>query len=167
MVEMTPIGRVAAGRAQPDDDFWGDSESRIELADAIPTEALDGIEAFSHVEIVFVFDRVAPGKVVLGARHPRNNADWPLVGIFAQRGKDRPNRIGCTIVRVVGRKGRSLIVSELDAVAGTPVLDIKPVFAEYLPRAAVTQPEWSHEVMRDYWSVAEHGTGDRGKRHEP
>ena len=117
--EMTPIGRVAAGRAQPDDDFWGGSESRIELADEMPTEALDGIEDFSHVEIVFIFDRVAPTRIVLGARHPRNNADWPLVGILAQRGKDRPNRIGCTIVRVVAREGRSLIVSELDAVEGT------------------------------------------------
>jgi tRNA (adenine37-N6)-methyltransferase len=164
---MTPIGRVAAGRAQPDDDFWGGSESRIELADEMPTEALDEIEEFSHAEIVFVFDRVAPARIVPGARHPRNNTDWPLVGILAQRGKDRPNRIGCTIVRIVGREGRSLIVAELDAVVGTPVLDIKPVFAEYLPRTAVTQPEWSHEVMRDYWSVAEPATRDREKGHEP
>jgi tRNA (adenine37-N6)-methyltransferase len=135
------------------DDFWGGAETRIELTDAIPGEALDGIEDFSHAEIVFVFDRVDPARIVTGARHPRNNADWPLVGIFAQRGKNRPNRIGCTIVRVLRRDGRTLFVSGLDAVDGTPVLDIKPVMAEYLPAGPVEQPEWSHEVMRDYWAA--------------
>jgi tRNA (Thr-GGU) A37 N-methylase len=77
------------------------------------------------------------------------------VGIFAQRGKNRPNRIGCTIVRVLGRERRSLLVAELDATEGTPVLDVKPVFAEYLPRGPVTQPEWAREVMWDYWSERE------------
>jgi len=147
------IAFVRGGRDQAEDDFWGGTQSRIVLVDSIPTEALDGIEAFSHVEVVFLFDRVDPATIVSGARHPRGNPDWPLVGILAQRGKNRPNRIGCSIVRVIGRDGRTLVCSELDATDGTPVLDIKPVFAEYLPRRPVVQPDWSHEIMRDYWAV--------------
>jgi tRNA-Thr(GGU) m(6)t(6)A37 methyltransferase TsaA len=150
---MEPIGFVRGGRTAVRDDFWGGAEARIELMDAIPSEALDGIEGFSHAEIVFVFDRVDPARIVTGARHPRNNPGWPLVGIFAQRGKNRPNRIGCSIVRVLRRDGRTLFVSGLDAVDGTPVLDIKPVLKEYLPSDPVEQPEWSHEVMREYWAA--------------
>lgn len=153
MFTVTPIAFVRGGRDQAEDDFWGGTESRMVLADGIPTEALEGIEAFSHVEVVFLFDRVDPAKIVSGARHPRNNPEWPLVGILAQRGKNRPNRIGCSIVRVLRREGRMLVVSELDAIEGTPVLDIKPVFAEFLPREPVVQPDWSHEIMRDYWAV--------------
>jgi tRNA-Thr(GGU) m(6)t(6)A37 methyltransferase TsaA len=150
---MEPVGHVRGARRDVEDDFWGDTESRIELADGMPAEALTGIEDFSHAEIVFLFDRVDPEKVVTGARRPRNNPEWPLVGIFAQRGKNRPNRIGCTIVRILGREGRTLRVSELDAVEGTPVLDIKPVFAEYLPKGDVVQPSWAREVMREYWAA--------------
>jgi tRNA (Thr-GGU) A37 N-methylase len=88
---------------------------------------------------------------VAGARHPRNNPAWPQVGIFAQRGKNRPNRLGLTTVRILGVAGRELRVAELDALDGTPVLDIKRVLAEFLPRGPIRQPDWSHELMRDYW----------------
>lgn len=90
-------------------------------------------------------------KIVTGGRHPRDNPAWPRIGIFAQRAKSRPNRIGSTICRVVRREGRDLIVAELDAIDGTPVLDIKPVMREFLPREEVRQPEWSRELMREYW----------------
>jgi tRNA (adenine37-N6)-methyltransferase len=73
------------------------------------------------------------------------------VGIFAQRAKDRPNRLGVTIVASASREGRILHVTGLDAVDGTPVLDIKPVMAEFLPRGEVRQPAWSHELMAEYW----------------
>ena len=84
-------------------------------------------------------------------RHPRNNPEWPEVGIFAQRAKNRPNRIGCTICRVIRRDGRRLWVAELDAIDGTPVLDLKPVMAEFLPREEVRQPKWAGELMSQYW----------------
>jgi tRNA (Thr-GGU) A37 N-methylase len=73
------------------------------------------------------------------------------VGIFAQRGKTRPNRIGSTICRIVGVEGRTLVVAELDAIHGTPVIDIKPVMQEFLPREPVRQPEWAHQLMKNYW----------------
>jgi tRNA-Thr(GGU) m(6)t(6)A37 methyltransferase TsaA len=150
-LEVEAIGWVEAARAEAEDDFWGGSESCIVLADRFPEDALQGIEDFSHVEVLFLFDRVAPEKVVSGARHPRSNHDWPAVGIFAQRGKNRPNRIGSTICRVLRREGRRLFVAELDAIDGTPVLDLKPVMQEFLPREEVHQPPWSRELMRRYW----------------
>jgi tRNA (adenine37-N6)-methyltransferase len=149
---IDPIGYVRGARAVAEDDFWGDQEARIELTEAFTDAALRGLDAFSHAEIVFLFDRVAPSDVVTGARHPRNNRAWPAVGIFAQRGRNRPNRIGTTICRVVRVDATSLVVAELDAIDGTPVLDIKPVMAEFLPRDAIRQPDWSHELMREYWS---------------
>jgi tRNA (Thr-GGU) A37 N-methylase len=106
------------------------------------------------VEVLFLFDQVDSSKIVTGARHPTNNSNWPAIGIFAQRGKDRPNRIGSTICRVLRREGRRLFVAELDAIDGTPVLDIKPVMSEFLPRQEVRQPSWSRELMSRYWEKA-------------
>ncbi|MGH7789003.1 MAG: SAM-dependent methyltransferase [Candidatus Binatia bacterium] len=151
-VAMEPIGTVEAGRTQAEDDYWGGAEACLVLAERFEPDALQGLEDFSHAEVLFFFDRVEPAKIVTGARHPRNNPDWPAVGIFAQRGKNRPNRIGSTICRILRRDGRRLYVAELDAIDGTPVLDIKPVMAEFLPRDPVRQPAWSRELMRLYWA---------------
>ncbi len=150
--EIEPIGRVEATRNEAIDDDWGGMESTIVLDPRFEEDALAGLESFSHVEVIFVFDRVDPAKIVSGARHPRNNNDWPAVGIFAQRGKNRPNRIGSTVCRVLRRDGRRLVVAELDAIDGTPVVDLKPVMREFLPREAVRQPAWVGELMRAYWN---------------
>ena len=151
-IVMEPIAHVEGTRDVVEDDYWGGEETRIVLAAQYPDEALDGIEEFSHAEIIFFFDRLEPSKVFTGARRPRGNPEWPAVGVFAQRTKNRPNRMGATICRIVRREGRTLVVSGLDAIDGTPVLDIKPVFAEFLPAEPVTQPGWSHELMRFYWA---------------
>ena len=98
-----------------------------------------------------LFDRVPADSIVVGSRHPRKNPAWPCVGIFAQRAKARPNRLGATNVRFIGRDGNRLLVEGLDAVDGTPVLDIKPVMTEFLPAEPIRQPQWSHELMKDYW----------------
>jgi len=151
--EVEAIGYVRGPRSEAEDDYWGGEQARIVLTDAVGADALDGIEDFSHAEVLFCFDRVEPGKVVRDARHPRNNPAWPKVGILAQRGKNRPNRIGSTIVRVLQREGATLYVAELDAIDGTPVLDIKPVMTEFLPREPVRQPPWASDLMQDYWSM--------------
>ncbi len=148
---LTPAARVHGPRTAVEDDFWGDMPATIVLEPDIPDETLDGIEDFSHLEILFVFDRLPDDRTTASARHPRHNPAWPRVGVFAQRAKLRPNRLGATICRLVRREGRTLHVVGLDAIEGTPVLDIKPVFQEFLPREPVTQPAWSHELMRDYW----------------
>ena len=151
MIEIEPIGYVETARVEAKDDDWGGTESRIVLDDRFGADALQGLDAFSHVEVIFHFDRVEPERIVSGARHPRNNDDWPAVGIFAQRGKNRPNRIGSTICRVLGCEGLTLRVAELDAIDGTPVLDLKPVMQEFLPREPVEQPPWVAELMLAYW----------------
>lgn len=150
-IEIQPIGYVRAERPHAEDDFWGGEEATITLVDGFTAEALQGLDAFSHAEVIFYFHEVDDAKIVAGARHPRNNKEWPAVGILAQRGKNRPNRIGSTICRVLRIKHTTLVVAELDAIDGTPVLDIKPVIVEFLPRSPVTQPPWSHELMREYW----------------
>ncbi|MFK2878158.1 SAM-dependent methyltransferase [Rhodanobacter hydrolyticus] len=150
-IVVEPVGYVHASRPHAEDDFWGSEEARIELAPSLSAEALQGLAEFSHAEILFVFHQAQESKIVSGARHPRNNPDWPPVGIFAQRGKNRPNRIGSTICRVLRVHGTALVVAELDAIDGTPVLDIKPVMQEFLPRHTVRQPSWSHELMAEYW----------------
>lgn len=151
MITVQPIARVRNARTAPIDDHWGDIESVIELLDPFTETALAGITAFSHVEIIYVFDRVPEHAIQTGARHPRNNPAWPLVGILAQRGKNRPNRLGVSIARLVAQHGRTLTVLGLDAIDGTPVLDIKPVMREFLPREPVQQPAWATELMRHYW----------------
>jgi len=145
------VGFVEASRERVEDDFWGGEEACITLTERFTSDALLGVADYSHVEVLFLLDKIAPGDVPTGARHPRGNQSWPKAGIFAQRHKNRPNRIGCTICRVVRVDGTRLYVSELDAIDGTPVLDIKPVLAEFLPRGEVRQPEWSHELMQKYW----------------
>jgi len=154
MFEMKPIGHVISPRTSVEDDYWGGTEARIVLTDAVEPNALDGLEEFSHAEIIFVFDQVPPEQIIRGVRHPRNNPAWPLTGILAQRGKNRPNRLGTTIVRIIRCEPGALIVAELDAIHGTPILDIKPVLAEFLPRTRVYQPEWSHNLMCNYWHYA-------------
>jgi tRNA (Thr-GGU) A37 N-methylase len=149
---MTAIGQVEGGRDVPEDDDWGASRAAIVLdAAQFEPDALAGLEAFSHAEIVFVFDRVTDAEIVTGARHPRGRADWPLTGIFAQRGKNRPNRIGVSVCRIVAVAGLRLEVEGLDAIQGTPVLDIKPVLSDFLPRGEVREPAWARELMKDYW----------------
>lgn len=148
------IGNVRGGRADPIDDDWDSVEATIELdAAQFEPDALAGLDHFSHVEIVFHFHRAPEEKTVRGARHPRNRKDWPLVGIFAQRGKDRPNHIGVSVCRIVAVEGLTVRVRGLDAIDGTPVLDIKPVMEEFLPRGDLRQPGWSRELMRGYWNT--------------
>ena len=153
MIAIEPIGWVRSGRRELLDDDWDAVPAGIELSPTFAPEALDGLDEFSHAEVVYHFDRVAEAKIERGARHPRGNPRWPRVGIFAQRAKDRPNRLGTTIVAIEGREGRLLAVRGLDAVDGTPVVDIKPVMAEVLPRGEVRQPEWARELMREYWKA--------------
>jgi tRNA (Thr-GGU) A37 N-methylase len=146
------VGHVRGGREAAEDDDWGGSRARIELdGERFTAEALTGLAEFSHAEVVFLFDRVGEGEIAFGARHPRGREDWPRVGIFAQRGKNRPGRIGVSVCRIVAVEGLSVEVEGLDAIDGTPVLDIKPVMRGFLPRGEVREPGWAREIMERYW----------------
>jgi tRNA-Thr(GGU) m(6)t(6)A37 methyltransferase TsaA len=150
-IEVTPIATVVGGRADAVDDLWGGVEATIVLDERFAPDALAGLEEFSHLDVVYVFHGVAEADVVSGARHPRGRPDWPRVGIFAQRAKARPNRIGVSTCRLLRVDGRALHVLDLDAIAGTPVLDIKPHLEEMGPRTTVVEPAWARELMARYW----------------
>eukprot|EP01037_Dinobryon_pediforme_P017599 gene17599-17803_t len=132
--------------------------------DAFGLEALAGLADFSHLEVLFYFHRVPETKIETGARHPRGRTDWPLVGIFAQRGKNRPNRLGLCTCRILSVTGLEVEVQGLDAIDGTPVLDLKPVMKEFLPREAErpmsSEPDTTHVrrlddlVRRDAFTLA-------------
>ncbi|MEX0847713.1 MAG: TrmO family methyltransferase [Ilumatobacteraceae bacterium] len=151
---MVPIGVVRNIRAQKIDDDWDRINSTIQLDLSVLDErATAGLLSFSHVEVVFVFDQVDPVHVTRGSRHPRGNTAWPEVGILAQRAKDRPNRLGVTVCELMAvRPGGVIEVRGLDAIDGTPVLDIKPYMTEFGPRGDVLQPDWSRQLMAGYWT---------------
>jgi tRNA (Thr-GGU) A37 N-methylase len=151
-IVLRPIGFVRGGRGEPIDDDWDRVEATIELdAAQFGADATASLGDFSHIEVVFHFNRVPDDEINPGARHPRGRKDWPLVGIFAQRGKGRPNRIGVTVCRLSNADGLTLRVRGLDAIDGTPVLDIKPVMSGFLPRGAIREPDWARELMAGYW----------------
>jgi tRNA-Thr(GGU) m(6)t(6)A37 methyltransferase TsaA len=149
---LRPIGLVKSLRYAAIDDNWDEVAASIELDfKEIEPAAVLGLETFSHIEVVYLFDRVDPAKVCRGARHPRGREDWPLTGILAQRAKDRPNRLGVTVCRLLKVEKNILHVPGLDAIDGTPVLDIKPVMRGFLPRGEIREPKWAGELMAGYW----------------
>lgn len=151
-VTMTPIGVVRSSRREPIDDRWDQEESSVILDPGrFSPDALAGLGEFSHAEIVYYMDQMNPLEVETRTRHPRGNTDWPAVGIFAQRASGRPNLIGVCVCRIVRIEAGSVYLEGLDAVDGTPVLDIKPWVVEFGPRGAVRQPAWISELMRNYW----------------
>ena len=150
-IQIVPIAHVRNSRSEVEDDYWGSVISEIVMDPAFGADSIAGLEEFSHAEVTFHFHGVPDDKIVVGARHPRNNPSWPKVGIFAQRGKNRPNRLGLATVRVLGRDGAVLRVRDLDAIDGTPIVDIKPVLREFLPKGDVNEPAWAEELMKHYW----------------
>ncbi len=154
-ITVRPIGVVRAPRVELTDDEWGGMISQIELdAEQLPEEATLGLAEFSHLEVIFFFHKAPPEEIQRGARRPRGRADWPEVGILAQRGKGRPNRLGVSRCRLLSVDGLCLTVEGLDAISGTPVLDIKPYLTEFGPRGEVRQPDWSRALMANYYSVS-------------
>ena len=151
-ISVLPLGLVTTGRREPIDDHWGSEVATIELDPTrFTTEALAGLADFSHLEVVYYFHLVADAEITTGARHPRNNPSWPRVGIFAQRGKARPSRLGVSRCKLLAVDGLRLTVQGLDAIVGTPVLDLKPYFREFGPQGEVTQPAWATAIMQKYY----------------
>jgi tRNA-Thr(GGU) m(6)t(6)A37 methyltransferase TsaA len=149
-LKLTPIAIVKNSRTTPTDDHWEEVISEIELAETIPAEAFENITDFSHLEIIYYFDKVESKDIVFSGR-PRGNPSYPIIGIFGQRKKDRPNRIGLCTVQLLEHRERTIKVKYLDAIDGTPVLDIKPVFREYQPKGEIKQPTWVEDLMKNYW----------------
>lgn len=150
-IQLKAIGQVVSPITEGRDESWGEVIAEVQLDPSrFEPVAVDGLQEFSHVEVLFQFDQVS--EVENRSRHPRENPRWPKVGIFAQRGRKRPNRIGATICEIVSVQGLSVRVRGLDAFNGSPVIDIKPVMSELLPdKKRVRQPPWSRELMSTYF----------------
>ena len=151
-ISLEAVGYVRGGRAQALDDNWGDVRAVIELDSArFGAAALAGLESFSHLVVIFYFHAADPAKIELSARHPRNNPAWPKAGIFAQRGKNRPNYLGVSACQILKVDSTRIYVQGLDAIDGTPVLDLKPYMRAFEARGEIKEPAWAGELMSNYW----------------
>jgi tRNA (adenine37-N6)-methyltransferase len=149
-IALTPIGVVRGGRAQIFEDHWGAVVSRLVLDPGVlDPAATDGLSEFSHLEVVFHFHRES--RVRRGAAHPRGNPAWPRVGVLAGHSPVRPNHLGVSRCALLRADGLELTVQGLDAIDGTPVLDIKPYTTRFEPQGPVREPAWMRELMRDYY----------------
>lgn len=148
---VRPVGRVRGGRTDRDDsDHWVDVICEIVVdAERFGPGAFTGLDGFPHVEVVFVFDQAVERSDYTVTRPARGRPDLPPVGVFADRGPRRPNRIGTTMCEILDVEGNRLRVRGLDALDGSPVLDLKPVMHQFLP-SDVRQPGWVADLMNRY-----------------
>jgi tRNA (Thr-GGU) A37 N-methylase len=148
---VRPIGRVRGGRTDKDDtDHWGDVICEVVVdPERFGPGALAGLDGFSHVEVVFVFDQVSERSDYTVTRPGRGRPDLPPVGVFSDRGPRRPNRIGTTMCEIVDIDGNRVRVRGLDALDDTPVLDLKPVMRQLVP-SGIRQPAWVDDLMSRY-----------------
>ncbi len=122
-IVYTPIGIVSSSFSEPDDPEKIRSSESILILDEKYIPALDGIEKFRHIVVLYHIDR-SPGYIE--TVHPRGDLSVPKRGVFATRSPCRPNPIGMTLVEVLEIRGNKIRVRGLDALDKTPILDIKP-----------------------------------------
>ena len=148
-IEIEVIGSVVSPVNEPIDENWGEVVSEIVLEKKY-ADGLIGLEDFSHAVIIYFMHLATDKNRVKITRHPQGRDDMPFAGIFSQRAKRRPNPVGVTAVKIVRVDKNILKVQGLDAIDGTPVLDIKP----YYPRDRVENPiipEWVYRLMSNYY----------------
>lgn len=141
-INLRPIGVVHnnVSRSPGSGYAWASVTSEIVLDPAL-AEGLDGIEDFSHLIVLYWMHRL-DRKLELKL-HPRGRKELPLVGVFASRSPNRPNSIGKATIKLLERRGHILKVSGLDAIDGSPVLDIKPYIPAYDAPADARVPPWT------------------------
>jgi tRNA-Thr(GGU) m(6)t(6)A37 methyltransferase TsaA len=140
-ITLKVIGKVKNSVRRMKREGWESVVSEIILHSKYE-EALAGVEDYSHLLILFWMSRLHRTDREMKQIHPKSRRDLPLVGIFATRTQYRPNPIGLTLVKLVGRKKNILRVRGLDAVNGTPVIDIKPLSPRHENPANVRVPGW-------------------------
>lgn len=149
-MECAPIGFVRSPVTEAVDTDWGSVLSEL-VIDERYVPGLRGIDSFSHIVVVFQMHESTWNPATDLVRRPQGRSDMPPVGIFAQRAKHRPNPIGTTTVRLVGVKGNTLSVQGLDAINGTPILDLKPYFPQYDRVKEPSIPDWVDRLMEGYF----------------
>ena len=151
MITCTPIGVVKCPVTEMSQGNWAQVESEIRL-DPQYAPGLQGLDGFSHVVVVFYLDRATgfdPAKQLL--RRPRGMENMHEVGVFAQRTKYRPNPIGVASVELLAVRNNVVVVRGLDALDGTPVLDLKPYMPVFDSVADARMPDWVEHVMKGYF----------------
>jgi tRNA-Thr(GGU) m(6)t(6)A37 methyltransferase TsaA len=140
---MRPIGIVRNGIVEPRPDGWRELRSDIILREEL-SPMLEGIDGYSHLIVVFAFHRVPDGerRERVASRDPR----IPEQGVLATRSQLRPNPVGVAVVPLLKRRKNILRVEGLDAIDGTPVLDIKPYYPNYDAVPAAGVPEWANAL---------------------
>ena len=149
-MDFRPIGFVKSPVTEPVDEDWGSIVSRIHLAEPWG-RGLKGLDEFSHLVVVFHMHQASHNPDTDLLRRPQGRADMPEVGIFAQRARHRPNPIGITAVKLLEIQGFTLTVQGLDAIDGSPVLDIKPYVPEFDRVARPGVPGWIKKLMKGYF----------------
>jgi len=120
---------------------WQVVASRIILDEDL-AEALEGLDRYSHIIVIYWLHKAYNRKHSIKV-HPRGDKSLPLVGLFASRSPHRPNALGVKTVRLIKRRGNTLWIRGLDAIDGTPVIDIKPFIPGYDSSDDATVPEWN------------------------
>jgi tRNA-Thr(GGU) m(6)t(6)A37 methyltransferase TsaA len=140
-INLTPIGFVRNSVTEPKKEDWQSVISEIIVNDNLK-EALSGIDEFSHIIVIYWMHKTSPSERSVTKVHPRRNQNLPLVGVFATRSPARANPIGVATVKLLERRDNVLKVIGLDAIDGTPVLDIKPHIPGSDSPAAARTPAW-------------------------
>ena len=148
--KMTSIGIVHSPVQEGLDEKWGTVVSEIQIDEQYQAGLL-GLDGFSHAIILFFMHKSNFENTAHLQRHPQDKEELPLVGIFAQRAKHRPNPIGITAVKIISVEGNCIKVMGLDAIDGTPVIDIKPYFPEFDCKNNVMTPDWVEVLMKKYY----------------
>lgn len=147
---LEAIGVVRSPAIEPVDQDWGRVTAEIHLNDEL-APGLRGLEQFSHAIIVFLMHRATFEPATDLVRRPQGRPEMPQIGIFAQRAKHRPNPIGVTAVQILDVADNVLKVKGLDAIDGTPILDIKPYFPLFDRLNRPATPPWVDELMQSYF----------------
>jgi tRNA-Thr(GGU) m(6)t(6)A37 methyltransferase TsaA len=143
-MSLKAVGIVKNDIKQPIWHGWSEIVSEI-VVNSNLTEALDGLDEFSHIIVLYWMHRVTPGRQLPLKVHPMGKLELPLVGRFATRSPSRPNPLGQATVKFLGRRCNILKVKGLDAIDGTPVLDIKPYIPKYNSASDAKVPLWMND----------------------
>jgi tRNA (adenine37-N6)-methyltransferase len=137
-VNVSPIARVSNSISTSQTTGWERIESTITLSDGLSPEILADLAGFSHLIVVFWLDRLPTDR----PRPARIEVEGAERSVLATRSQLRPSPIGVSVVTVVSVEGSAVRVRGLDALDGTPVLDVKPYIPYYDSVQAATVPAW-------------------------
>ena len=140
-IDLTPIGFVKNNITEPKREGLETVASEIIINEDLK-EALSGIGEFSHIIVIYWMHKVSPSQRSVMKVHPKGNQNSPLVGVFASRSPARPNPIGITTTKLLEHRDNILKVIGLDAIDGTPVLDVKPYIPGNDSSTKAKTPAW-------------------------